>query len=204
MLSIQKPTYNELSNFLARHRDVPFTYDEVEGTRTGTPQGFTCGQKRVCLGKGREVFLRARQNLVDWKMFPADFVDVIWPCPIEVGRVVATLFRAPGFWTLNPCRIIYTLDETVNSVERFGFAYGTVGSHLASGEERFTVEHNHEDDSVWYEVYCFARADHWLAKLAYPYLRVQQHRFRKLSAQAMQRGVKDIASARSHRMSVSA
>lgn len=189
MFSIQKPTYDELSQFLSNHREVPFTYDEVEGTRTGTPPGFTCGQQRVCLGSGREVFLQAKQNLRDWKMFPRDFVSVIWPCPIEAGRVVATLFQAPGFWTLNPCRIVYTFDETKKNIERFGFAYGTVGSHLASGEERFTVEHNHNDDTVWYEVYCFSRADHWLAKVAYPYLRLQQHRFRKLSARAMMAGV---------------
>lgn len=185
MLSLSKPTYDELSQFLERHRDVPFTYREVEATRRGTPDGYTCGHQRVCLGSGREVFLKARQNLLDWRMFPSEFVDIVWPCPLEVGRVVATLFRAPGFWTLNPCRIVYTLDEVLDNVERFGFAYGTIGNHLAAGEERFTVEHNHDDDTVWYEIYCFSRADHWLAKLAYPYLRIQQHRFRSLSARAM-------------------
>ena len=123
-------------------------------------------------------------------MFPPEFADLIWPCPIEKGRVVATLFQAPGFWTLNPCRIVYTFDQTDDdNVERFGFAYGTIGNHLACGEERFTVEFNHEDDSVWYEVYCFSRASHWLAKVGYPYLRIQQHRFRKLSTKAMLREV---------------
>ena len=64
-----------------------------------------------------------------------------------------------------------------------------LGRHLACGEERFTVEFNHSDQTVWYEVYCFSRAKHWLAKLAYPYLRLQQSRFRHLSALAMQRSV---------------
>lgn len=126
-------------------------------------------------------------------MFPAEFVDLVWPVPLEEGRVVSTLFRAPGFWTLNPCRIVYTFDETTEqegaAVDRFGFAYGTVGNHLACGEERFSVEYHHNDESVWYEVYCFSKAEHWLAKLAYPYLRIQQHRFRGLSARAMQRAV---------------
>lgn len=185
MFSLTKPTYDQLRQFLLAHREVPFTYDEVEGTRVGTPKGYSCGKQRVLLGHGREVFLQAKQNLRDWKMFPNTFVDLIWPSPIEAGRVVATLFRAPGFWTLNPCRIVYTVDETKDQVEHFGFAYGTVGSHLAAGEELFTVEHNYEDDSVWYQVYCFSRADHWLSKLAYPYLRFQQIRFRSLSARAM-------------------
>lgn len=190
MFSLRKPSYEELREFLKSHRDVPFTYDQVEATRgDNVPDGFGCGHERVCLGHGREVFLQAKSNLRDWKMFPARFVDVIWPAPIEDGRVVATLFHAPGFWTLNPCRIVYTIDDTEygdENIERFGFAYGTVGSHLAAGEERFTIEHNHSDDSVWYEVYCFSKADHWMSKMAYPYFRMQQRRFRRLSAQAMQ------------------
>jgi len=193
MISLNKPNYDQLKQFLLRHREVSFTYDEVEATRGGPeriPNGYDCGQKRILLGHGREVFLQAKQNLRDWKMFPAEFVDLIWPAPIEVGRVVATLFRAPGFWTLNPCRIVYTLDDVKDQIERFGFAYGTVGNHLAAGEELFTVEHNHEDDSVWYEVYCFSKADHWLSKLAYPYLRMQQIRFRRLSVQAMKRAIR--------------
>lgn len=192
MFSLKKPSYEELRQFLRNHREAPFTYDEIEATRGDAPAGYSCGHQRVCLGHGREVFLQAKANLRDWKMFPAEFVDLIWPTPIEAGRVVATLFWAPGFWTLNPCRIVYTIDDTEygeEHIERFGFAYGTVGSHLAAGEERFTVEHNHSDDSVWYEVHCFSKAEHWLSKLAYPYLRVQQHRFRRLSAAAMQRAI---------------
>lgn len=197
MFSLRKPTYQQLRDFLKSHRDVPFTYPEVEATRRDAadgeaPDGYSCGRQRVLLGHGREVFLQAKSNLREWKMFPAEFVELIWPAPIEVGRVVATLFQAPGFWTLNPCRIVYAIDDTEYgdaNIERFGFAYGTVGSHLAAGEERFTVEHNHDDDSVWYEVYCFSKADHWLSNLAYPYLRLQQHRFRRLSARAMQREI---------------
>ena len=189
MFTLRKPSYDELRGFLKNHRDVSFTYDEVEGTRGEAPAGYSQGQVRVCLGHGREVYLQAKASLREWKMFPAKFVDLVWPVPIEAGRVVATLFHAPGFWTLNPCRIVYTIDDTSygdENVERFGFAYGTVGSHLAAGEERFTVEHNHSDNSVWYEIYCFSKPNHWMSRLAYPYLRIQQHRFRRLSALAMQ------------------
>lgn len=189
MFTLRKPSYEELRDFLKEHRNVPFTYDDVEATRGDVPDGFNGDQNRVCLGHGREVYLRAKAGLREWKMFPSQFVDLIWPVPIETGRVVATLFRAPGFWTVNPCRIVYTIDETEyvgECVERFGFAYGTVGSHLAAGEERFLVEHHHDDDSVWYEVRAYSRANHWLSKLTYPYFRVQQHRFRYLSGLAMQ------------------
>lgn len=130
-------------------------------------------------------------------MFPEEFVDLVWPCPLKPGNVVATLFQAPGFWTVNPCRIVYTFDEVLagdqtGDVEQFGFAYGTVGKHLATGEERFTVEYHHNCESVWYEIRCFSRVNHWLSRLAYPYLRAQQHRFRVLSTDAMKRSVQGI------------
>ena len=190
MISLTKPSYHQLSQFLLQHREAPFTYGDVEATRDATtPNGFTCGHMRVCLGRGRQKFLSAKQTLREWKMFPREFVDLVWPVPLEAGRVVATLFRAPGVWVLNPCRIVYTMDDITDEVERYGFAYGTVGEHLAAGEERFAVEYNHADDSVWYEIYCFSKADHFLSKLAYPYLRLIQYRFKRLSAQAMQRAV---------------
>jgi len=189
MFSLRRPTHKELKDFLWYLQDAPFTYDEVEGTGGELPTGYSCGHQRVCLGQGRSCYLQARKAVEQWKMFPEEFAELIWPTPIEEGRVVATLFRAPGFWTVNPCRIVYTIDEVVGDIEKFGFAYGTVGEHLASGEERFSVEYHHEDETVWYEVYCFSRVNHWLATLAYPYLRLQQHRFRVLSAKAMKRAV---------------
>lgn len=196
MLSFAKPTYSELRDYLWSLRKQPFTYEHVGRTRHGadhTPGGFSCGHQRALLGHGQACYQRAKRALEQWRMFPPEFVDLVWPCPLEADRIVATLFRAPGFWTVNPCRIVYTLDETNTDKSRFGFAYGTIGKHLASGEERFLVEHNEDDDSVWYEVYCFSKVNHWLSTLAYPYLRAQQHRFRAFSAEAMQRAVTETA-----------
>ena len=196
MFSLRKPSHTDLKDFLWKQQDLPFTYAEVGATRTEIPAGYTRGRQRVQLGTGRACYLDAKRCLAEWKMFPRGFVELVWPCPLETGRVVATLFQAPGFWTLNPCRIVYTFDEPVEAegraMDRFGFAYGTVGSHLACGEEKFSVEYHHDDESVWYEVDCFSKADHWLSKVAYPYLRLQQHRFRRLSALAMQQSVQEV------------
>ena len=35
---------------------------------------------------------------------------------------------------------------------KFGFAYGTLPDHAATGEERFLIEWNQDDDSVWYDI----------------------------------------------------
>ena|ERR1700722_17121649 len=41
-----------------------------------------------------------------------------------------------------------TADEEGSAVKRFGLLYGTLVEHAASGEERFTVEWNRDDDRV--------------------------------------------------------
>ena len=92
-----------------------------------------------------------------------------------------------GFWSLNACRIVYTIEET-GPIERFGFAYGTLPDHAAIGEERFTVEFHSHDQAVWYDVYAFSRPRP-LARLAYPYTRALQKRFAADSKRAMQKAV---------------
>lgn len=56
--------------------------------------------------------------------------------PLEVGTTVGALARHYGFWSLNPARIAYFVEET-GAVERFGFGYGTLPGHAECGEERF-------------------------------------------------------------------
>ncbi|HVS00766.1 MAG TPA: DUF1990 domain-containing protein [Thermoanaerobaculia bacterium] len=73
-------------------------------------------------------------------------------------------------------------------MRRYGFAYGTLTGHGERGEERFTVEWNREDDSVWYELYAFSRPAHWLVKLGYPVTRWYQKRFARHSKRVMAAG----------------
>jgi hypothetical protein len=72
---------------------------------------------------------------------------------------------------------------------RYGFAYGTLPDHPERGEERFFVEWNQADDSVWYDLLAVSRPGHWLARLGYLYARYEQAKFRRLSGEAMQRTV---------------
>jgi len=70
-------------------------------------------------------------------------------------------------------------------VKRFGFAYGTLEEHAESGEERFTVEWNRDEDKVWYDILAFSRPRQMLAKLGYPLSRLLQKRFAEGSKAAM-------------------
>jgi uncharacterized protein (UPF0548 family) len=89
-----------------------------------------------------------------------------------------------GFWSLNVSRIVYVMEEQ-GAVEKFGFAYGTLKSHVERGEERFTVEWNRADDSVWYDILAFSRPNLRLIKLGKPYARWLQKRFAKESLKRM-------------------
>src|SRR5216683_698739 len=68
------------------------------------------------------------------------------------GRVVAILARSIGLWWLNACRIVYVVDK----VDKFGFAYGTLPDHAGSGEERWLVEWDQDEGSVWYDIRAFS------------------------------------------------
>ncbi|HLA09180.1 MAG TPA: DUF1990 domain-containing protein [Pyrinomonadaceae bacterium] len=83
-----------------------------------------------------------------------------------------------GIWTLNAARIVYVVNET-GDVNRFGFAYGTLPDHVERGEERFLIEWNREDDSVWYDILAFSKPRHRIVRVSHPYARWLQKRFAK-------------------------
>eukprot|EP01102_Stenamoeba_stenopodia_P004308 TRINITY_DN1462_c0_g1_i2.p1 TRINITY_DN1462_c0_g1~~TRINITY_DN1462_c0_g1_i2.p1 ORF type:complete len:259 (+),score=51.66 TRINITY_DN1462_c0_g1_i2:214-990(+) len=124
---------------------------------------------RINLGKGAEVYQTAIKAVREWKMFALPWVELCYPeTPIEVNSVVAVLCKNFGFWSLNFCKICYVMDNEFDeegSVERFGFGYGTLQHHVEQGEERFMVEWNKEDDTVWYDLLSFSRPQHWLLKV---------------------------------------
>lgn len=122
-------------------------------------------------------------------MFNMPWLRLCWPtAPIRVGTEVAVLVHHFGFFSLNACRIVYVVDE-VGSANRFGFAYGTLQEHAERGEERFTVEWNRADDSVWYSILAFSRPRETLARLVYPLSRLLQARFADGSKRAMLKAV---------------
>ncbi|HEX6709595.1 MAG TPA: DUF1990 domain-containing protein [Rubrobacter sp.] len=171
-------------------RDAPFTYDEVGASRDAPKElaGYAVDHNRVKLGEGRETLDRAVAALHAWKMFDIGWARLVpEDAPVEVGTTVAVLARHYGFLSLNPCRVLYTIEEHYGGCVRRGFAYGTLPGHGERGEERFTVEWRRGEDSVFYDLYAFSRPNSLLAKLGYPLARKLQHRFAKDSLQAMVR-----------------
>jgi uncharacterized protein (UPF0548 family) len=156
------------------------------------PNGFKADHQRTFVGVGEAAYEASKEAIRRWAMFPGEMTTLYWPDQrIQVGADVAVLFRAGPLWSLNPCRIVYVIDDASPNacVHRFGFAYGTLAGHLECGEERFSVSWNRDDDSVHYELFAVSRPNHLLTRIGYPYARFVQARFRRLSARSMIRAV---------------
>jgi uncharacterized protein (UPF0548 family) len=184
---IGKPTVAQVDRFLQRQAPLGFSYAAVGATRGKLPPGYVIDHNRVRLGQGAGTFLRAQQALGQWKMFELGWVDLCWPtAPLAAGTTVGVLVYTLGVWLLNPCRIVYVVDETVDDITRFGFAYGTLPGHWETGEERFLIEWNHTDDTVCYDLLAFSRPRHSLAWLGYPMARQLQKQFARHSKRVME------------------
>lgn len=187
MFTINKPSNEYIRQFLVTQGKCPFSYDAVGMTRSAPPVGYVEDHNRIELGRGEATWQCAVAAVQRWEMFHLGWVQICWPhAPIVVGTTVGILARVPGCWSLNACRIAYLVDEE-GPLCRYGFGYGTLPEHAERGEERFTVEWNRADDTVWYDVRAFSQPQQLLAKLSYPFARLLQKRFARDSKRAMLR-----------------
>jgi uncharacterized protein (UPF0548 family) len=187
MFFVRRPPDERIHHVLDEQSRQPFSYPELGATRDRAPEGYPLNHHRACIGEGEAAFRRAAEAVRRWCMYdiPWTFVYPSAP-PIRPGTTVGILVWHFGFWSLNPCRILYVLEEA-GEVERYGFAFGTLPEHSERGEERFTVEWHRADDSVWFEIYTFAEGQHPLVRAATPLMLLMQHLFGRASIRAMRR-----------------
>ncbi|HEY0729230.1 MAG TPA: DUF1990 domain-containing protein [Pyrinomonadaceae bacterium] len=188
MFTLTEPSADDVTRFITSQRNSPFTYADVGATRfdpAEAPRGFTLDHNRVQLGFGNEVYERAVMALKQWRQFDLGWVTAVPPgVKLEKDAIVAVKARAFGTWSLNACRIVYLIDEQVLG-RRSGFAYGTLQDHVERGEERFTIEMDPTDDSVWYDILAFSRPRHPLVRASFPLARMLQKRFAQDSMRVM-------------------
>ena len=158
----------------------------VGATHGTPPEGYNIDHNRILLGEGREAFMRASEALSRWRHFELGWATVVpHGSPMQTGTVVAVQAHTFGFWSLNACRIVYTINDE-GPVKRFGYAYGTLHDHAERGEERFMIEML-EDNSVWYDIYAFSQPQLWPVKIGFPLARRLQKRFGRESLAVMKR-----------------
>ena len=155
-----------------------FTYDDVGCTRyDDTPVGFHRLECRERIGRGDEVFRRAADALLGWRMHRvAGLATTATDTPPRVGTNTLGLL---GLGTLSrrlqsrlgvpvPCRVVWTVDEP----DRIGFAYGTLEGHPEAGEESFLV--TRDGDDVYATIRAYSRGASWYARLGGPVTRIAQ------------------------------
>jgi uncharacterized protein (UPF0548 family) len=190
MFTLQKPSIREIHYFLARQHDQAFSYPFVGATQGTPPSSYDVDHNRIRIGAGRNTFERAKAAIRRWEMFNLGWVQLHWPDTlVTVNSTVAVVANVWGLWATNACRIVYVREET-GPVETFGFAYGTLPAHVERGEERFLVQWDRRDDSVWYDLLAFSQPYHTLARVGYLYVRYLQRCFAHDSLRAMQRAVR--------------
>ncbi len=195
MFLARRPSAEQIERFLRESRDRPLSYGPVgivagHGERRNPTGRGHLDEATVVIGHGPSAFDRARTALMAWKQFDLGWVETFPPnAPVDVGTNVAVLIRHLGFWSLNGCRVLYTVGSE-DGIVRFGFAYGTLTNHAESGEELFEVSFDPRTDEVIYRI----RAKSWpqamLARVGQPIVRVLQARFRAHSAAAMMRATR--------------
>ena len=189
MFLARRPSSETIDRFLRESQTLPLSYSPT-GIVTANTVREDLDEATVVIGHGKAAFERARAALIAWKQFDIGWVETFPPAaPVVPGTVVAVLIRHFGFWSLNGCRVLYSVGG-LNEVDRFGFAYGTLTNHAESGEELFEVFIDPQTDEVTYRIRAISWPQATLARVGQPIVRVLQERFREESAAAMKRATR--------------
>ncbi|NCG18183.1 MAG: DUF1990 family protein [Rhodobacterales bacterium] len=192
-LSLIKPSIASLGTVLEGDSLLPFSYEQVGGTRSGVPSpGWTTAEERRVIGHGEADFQAAVVALRRWVPFDLAWVFAVRSdVPLEPGEHFAFLSRTLGIWSVNVCRIVYTEDEQDDQSARFGFAYGTLEMHAVRGEERFLVEWDKATDEVFFGVRKFSQPASALLRVFGPVTRWLQDHFTNQAIDRMAAAVVD-------------
>jgi uncharacterized protein (UPF0548 family) len=201
MFTFRRPTAAQRANYLRDKRNSAPSYNELGCTARTTPvPGFWRDEARVELGRGRELFEVACQQVLSGEFFPPAMIELhLAQATAAAGDTVAVVYRCPllPLWLTLPTRITHCFDEIVSlptgERHRCGFTYGTLPGHRECGEERFEVEWDAATDGVTFSIVAVSRPATRLAWLVLPYVRLEQARFRRLVTQRMQRLVTGVA-----------
>jgi uncharacterized protein (UPF0548 family) len=82
--------------------------------------------------------------------------------------------------------VVYVLraeSEDGGTIERTGFAYGTLPGHAVRGEEIFSIEWHPTTSEVWYDIRSFSAPGNLLIRLGGPLARSAQRHFASASVE---------------------
>ena len=187
MFSLRRPAQSWILAQLEIAKHLPggfgVAYDEQAGPEDlYVPKGYAHDHTRTQIGHGRMAFEAACAAFRQWRQFDLGSTRVANPdAVIEPDEIIAVETHTLGLWSVNLSRILHTIDEP----DRFGWIYGTTPLHVERGEERFLLEFYPVSGEVYYDLTAVSQPAYWMAQLAYPYTRSQQHRFARDSHRRM-------------------
>src|SRR5947199_4475140 len=111
MFLTHRPKSSEIENFLRQSRELPLSYRPV-GIAKNRSAGFRFDTASSVIGKGEAAFARAQRALKEWRQFELGWVE-LFPrgAPTESGTAVAVVVHHMGLWSLNGCRIVYSVGD---------------------------------------------------------------------------------------------
>ncbi len=162
-----------------------FSYHEVGATAEDgpLPSGYHHLRYRTRLGSGRDVFAKAGESVMTWRMHRAVGVGLTATAERAApGVVVRVLLGRGAFGLVAPCAVVWAVEEQA----RLGFAYGTLPGHPERGEEAFLVELA-PDGQVWFTVAAFSRPARWYTRAAFPLVSVFQNLYVRRCGRVLRR-----------------
>lgn len=156
------------------------TYSPVGGTRTGDlPPGFRHLRYRTLIGTGEDVYRRAGEAIMTFRMHRAIGAQVKATADRAAPGVRLTIGAGP---LKVPCEVVWTVEDET----RTGWGYGTLPGHQASGEEAFAAVRD-EHDRVWFTVTAYSRPARAPMRLAGPAAVAVQQLYARLLGRAIKR-----------------
>uniref|UniRef100_A0A5B7C2U4 DUF1990 domain-containing protein n=1 Tax=Davidia involucrata TaxID=16924 RepID=A0A5B7C2U4_DAVIN len=160
----------------------------LQEDRELSKDGFLLNHARVLVGSGLETYEKGKTALQTWRHFGLNWSFVDPKTPIQSGVKFCVCVNEFFPWLMMPLQVVY-VNENRNAkraVASFGFGSGTLQGHLLSGEERFSIALD-ENNQVWYEILSFSKPAHFLSLIGYPYVLIRQKYFAHQSTNAVRK-----------------
>ncbi|KAI3808371.1 hypothetical protein L1987_24320 [Smallanthus sonchifolius] len=199
-LSWARPSPKEQKDCI--NRSGTFNYDGKYRGATAKPlsvlkedkelsrDGFLINHSKIMVGSGSDAYEKGKTALKTWRHFGLNWAFVDPKTPIENGMKFCVCVKEFIPWLRMPLQVVY-VNETKSrktNVASFGFGGGTLRGHLLSGEERFSIEMD-GNNQVWYEILSFSKPAHPLSVVGFPYVFLRQKYFAHQSSDAVRKFV---------------
>jgi uncharacterized protein (UPF0548 family) len=172
MFLVRPPSDDRLARVLADMAGADLTYPEVGATADpdALPAGYHHVRMETVVGEGDADFAAAADGIRTWRLHRGQGIRVA-PAepPLAPGTDVVLDVPSFGLHVVAACRVVWVVDDG----DRFGFGYGTLPVHPASGEEAFVIDRA-PGGEVRLSIVAFSRPHELLARLGSPVMRRQQ------------------------------